>query len=65
MQIAHMYLLVFDRKSKTSRVDALVSPNEKSTEDGLGEEVEYTIEYCFGVGCNDISTFCYAPSNRI
>lgn len=58
-------LVVLDGQAKTSRVNALVSPDEESTEDGLSEEVEYAIEDSLGIGGNEISTLADTPGNWV
>lgn len=54
-------VVIPDSKTKTSRVNVPVAPQEESTKDGLGQEVKYTIEYSLTVGSNEVST----PKNRL
>lgn len=42
-----------------------MAPEEESAEDGLGHEVEDTIEDSFGVRGNDIATLRQAPGDGI
>lgn len=58
-------LVVLDGKTKTSGVNALVSPDEKSTEDGLSEEVEDTVEDSLGVWRDEVTSLADAPRNGV
>ena len=42
-----------------------MTPEQESTEDWLGHNVQDTIEHSLGVGRNDIATLRQSPSNRV
>jgi hypothetical protein len=48
-------VVVSDLEAEASGVNVPVAPEEKGTEDGLGEEVKDTIEYGFTVRGDDVS----------
>jgi hypothetical protein len=58
-------IVVLDGKSKTGRVDVLVTPEEEGTEDRLGQEVEDTVEDSLRVGRNEVGTLAYTPGDGV
>jgi hypothetical protein len=42
-----------------------MAPEEESAKDGLGEEVENTIEDSFGIRRDDVPAFAHAPGDRV
>ena len=54
-----------DVNAKASDVDVAVAPDEESAKDGLGENVEDTIEDSFRVRGDDIATFRQAPGDGV
>jgi hypothetical protein len=58
-------IIVLDGKTETSRVDALVAPEEESTEYRLSQEVENTVEDSLGVGRDEVGTLANTPSNGV
>jgi hypothetical protein len=42
-----------------------VAPDEESAEDGLGEEIEDTVEDGFRVGRNNVATFAKTPGDWV
>lgn len=49
-------IVVTNVEAKASRVDVTVTPEEESTKDRLGKNVEDTIEDSFGIGGDHVST---------
>ena len=60
-----LLIIVVDVEAKTGRVNAAVAPDEESAEDGLGEEVEDTVEDGLGVGGDDIATLAETPGDWV
>lgn len=58
-------IVVLDSKAKTSRVNVPVSPNKESTEDGLRQEVQDTVEDSFRIGGNQVASLADAPCNWV
>lgn len=58
-------VVVTDVKAKASRVDVAVAPEEESTEDWLGENVEDTVEHSLRIGGDDVSTLRQSPGDRV
>lgn len=58
-------IVVSDRKAQAGRVDATVTPDEQSAEDGLGHEIEDTVKDCFRVWRNHVAALADAPGNRV
>ena len=54
-------IVVPDCHANRRRVDVAVTEDEKSTEAGLRDEVEDTVEDGFGVGRDDVATFAETP----
>ena len=46
-------------------VNVAVTPNEKSTEDGLGDEVKNTVEDGFRVGRDDVAALAKTPGDGV
>ena len=42
-----------------------MTPDQESTKDRLGHNVQDTVEYSLRVGRNDVATLRESPSNRI
>ena len=42
-----------------------MTPEQESTEDWLGQDVQDTVEHSLRVGRDDIATFRKSPSNRV
>lgn len=60
-----LLVVVVDVKTKASRVDATVTPDEESTEDGLSEQVKDTVEDGLRVRGNDVATLTKTPGKRV
>jgi len=60
-----LLVVVVDVETKTGRVDATVAPDEKSTEDRLGDQVEDTVEDSFRIGGDNIATLADTPGDRV
>lgn len=54
-----------DVEAKLSWCDGPVTPEEKSTEHWLGEEIQDAVENGFAIRCDDITTFCESPSDGV
>jgi len=54
-----------DAKTKGSGVDVAVAPDEESTEDRLGQDIQNTVEDSFGVRGNDVSTLRKSPGDWV
>lgn len=52
----HLVLVVADHETQASGVDVAMAPEEESTEDGLGHDVENTVEDGLGVGRDNVAT---------
>lgn len=48
-------LSITDVETKTGKIDVAVSPDKKSTEDWLGENIEDTVEYSLTVRGDDVT----------
>jgi hypothetical protein len=57
--------VVLDIKTQASRVNVPVSPDKESTEDGLGQEVEHTIEDGLRVGRDDVTSLSETPCDGV
>jgi hypothetical protein len=60
-----LLVVVVDVETKTGRVNTAVTPDEKSTEDGLGDQVEDTVEDGLRVGRDDVATLADTPGERV
>jgi hypothetical protein len=60
-----LLVVVVDVKTKTGRVDTAVTPDEKSTEDRLGDQIEDTVEDCLRVRRDDVATLADTPGERV
>jgi hypothetical protein len=58
-------VVVLNCKAKTSGVNILVAPEKESTEDGLGQEIEDTVEDSLRVGRDEVGTLAYTPGNGV
>lgn len=58
-------VVVPDLETEASGVDVPVAPEEESTEDGLGEEVEDTVEDSLAIGGNDVTALAQSPGNWV
>jgi hypothetical protein len=58
-------IIVLNSKAKTSRINVPVSPDEESTEDGLSQKVQYTVENGFRVGRDEVASLADAPCNWV
>jgi hypothetical protein len=54
-----------DIETKASNVDVAVAPDEKSAEDGLGKDIEDTVEDSFRVRGDNVPTLGQAPSDGV
>jgi hypothetical protein len=52
-------------KAQATNVDIAMAPEEESAKDGLGEEVQNTVEDSFGVRRDNVPAFAHAPSDRV
>jgi len=52
-------------QAHTLGTDTPVPEDEENREDGLGQEIEDTVEYSLTVWSNDISTFADTPSHWV
>lgn len=57
--------VIFDLKTKSSRLSITMTPDQKSSEHWLGEDVEDTVEGCLRIRRDEVPTFTDAPSDRI
>lgn len=60
-----LLVVIVDVETKASGVDATVTPDEKSTEDRLGDQVEDTVEDGLGVGRDNVATLTDTPGNGV
>ena len=60
-----VFVVVADMKTKSAWIDVTVTPEEESSKDRLGQDIEDTVEYCLGVWCDDVSTLAEAPCDRV
>lgn len=51
--------------TKDGWVNISVTKKKQGTEDGLGKNIENTVEDSFGVGSNDVATLRHTPSNWV
>jgi len=58
-------LVVVDAETKGSWVDVAVAPDEESTEDRLGQEIQDTVEDSLRVRGNDVSTLRKSPGDWV
>jgi len=58
-------VVVVDVDTETSWVNVSVTDDEKSTEDGLGQEIKDTIEDGLGVRRDDVATLTETPGNWV
>lgn len=58
-------LVVHNGHANVSRVDVAVAPDEESTEAGLSDEVEDTVEDGLGVGGDDVTTLAETPGDGV
>ncbi len=58
-------VIIADVKAKNCRVDVAVTPEEKGSEDWLGENVKNAVEDCLRIGRNNVSTLTQAPSDGV
>lgn len=58
-------LIIPNSQTKTSGINAPMSPDEESTEDGLSEEVKNTVEDGLGVRRDEVATLTDTPCNRV
>lgn len=64
-ELSILLIVVVDVKTKLGRVDVTVAPDEESTEDRLGEQVEDTVENGLGVRSDDVATLADTPGDRV
>ena len=62
---ANRIIVIADVDTKLSRVDVAVSPEEKSAENGLGEDIKDTVEDGFAIGGDDVSPLGQSPGNWV
>lgn len=58
-------LVVHNGHANVGRVDVAVTPNEKSTEARLSDEVEDAVEDSLRVGRDDVTALAKTPGNRV
>jgi len=58
-------VIVADVEADLGRVDVAVAPDDEGSENGLGEEVEDTVEDGLRVGSDDVTSLGYTPGNWI
>lgn len=58
-----VFIVVAYVKTQSAGIDVTVTPDEESSKDRLGQDIEDTVEYSLGVGRDDVSTFAEAPSD--
>ena len=58
-------IIIADVKTEASWVDVAMAPQEESTEDWLGEDVEDTVEGGLGVWRDDVSTLRQSPCDGV
>jgi hypothetical protein len=58
-------IVVSDRHADRRGVDVTVAPDEEGAEDGLGDEVEDTVEDGFRVGRDDVATLAETPGDGV
>ena len=58
-------IVVTDVETQASRVDTLVAPQEESTEDGLGHDVQHAVEDGLGVGSDEVATLGQSPGDGV
>lgn len=52
-------------ESKLSRINLVVAEDEQEAKDGLGEDIQDTVEDGLGVGVDDIAALGQAPGDRV
>ena len=60
-----LILVISDVQSEVAWGKFTVTPEKQSTKDGLGKDIENTIEDRLGVRGNDITALGKSPSNRV
>lgn len=63
--IIRILMVITDMKTQAGRVDVTVTPEEKSTEDGLGHNIEHAVEDGFRVRGDDVAAFADTPGDRV
>lgn len=51
--------------AKTTWLNTTVTPDQESTEDWLGHDIQDTVEHSLRVGRDDVATFRKSPSNWV
>lgn len=57
--------VVVDVKTKRGGVDVAVAPDEQSTEDRLGQDVEHAVESSLGVRGDEVGALAHAPGDGV
>lgn len=58
-------VVVANVQAEPGGVDVAVAPEEERTEDGLGHDVEDTVEDGLGVGGDDVAALAETPGDRV
>ena len=65
LELKVLLRVVVDVEAERGRVDVAVAPDQQSTEDRLGQDVEHAVESGFRVGRDKIAALAYAPSDGV
>lgn len=68
VHVTHLGRILFiraDVKTESGGLDVAMAPQEESTEDGLGHDVEDTVEDGFGIGGDDVAALAEAPGDGV
>jgi hypothetical protein len=65
LELKVLLVVVVDVQAESGRVDVAVTPDEETTEDRLGQNVEDAVEDGLGVGRDVVATLAQAPGNGV
>lgn len=60
-----IFVIVPDMETESRGVNIAMTPEQKSAKDGLGEEVQNTVEDSLGIWCDDVAALADAPCDRV
>ena len=60
-----VFVIVPDMETEARGVNIAMTPEQKSAKDGLGEEVQNTVEDSLGVWGDDIAALADTPCDRV
>lgn len=65
LELEVLLVIVVNVQTKSRRVDVAVTPDEKSTKDGLSKNIKDTVKDGFRIGRDVVATLAEAPSDGI